>query len=134
MVDQISIFTANTKGAMQKITALMADNGINIMALVTNDSAEFGIIRMIVEDSPKAFDILNEAGYMTRMTKVLGARISDDCGGLDSLLKALLECNINVDYIYISYDRNSKSVIAIFDAEAHAEVEEAMRAKGFQMM
>jgi hypothetical protein len=87
-----------------------------------------------VEDSPKAFDILNEAGYMTRMTKVLGARISDDCGGLDSLLKALLECNINVDYIYISYDRNSKSVIAIFDAEAHAEVEEAMRAKGFQMM
>ncbi|MDD6155149.1 MAG: amino acid-binding protein [Eubacteriales bacterium] len=134
MIKQISIFTANNKGAMKKITTLMKDNDINITALVTNDSAEFGIVRMIVEKPELAYKTLNDAGYMTRMSTVYGARISDQCGGLDALLRALLDCNINVDYVYISYDRLARSVIAVFDAEGGNELEDALEARGFEMM
>lgn len=134
MINQISIFTANTKGAMKKITQLMKDNDINITALVTNDSAEFGIVRMIVEKPDLAYKALNDAGYMTRMSKVYGARISDECGGLNELLDALIKCNINVEYIYISYDRLARSVIAVFDADGGYELEEAMSTRGFEMM
>ena len=134
MIKQVSIYTANTKGAMRKITKLFKDNDINLIALVTNDSAEYGTVRLLASDPEKALAALQEAGYMARITKVLGVRIDDHCGGLDHLLEALLASNIDVDYIYISYDRSAKSVIAVFDCDAKFEVEEALKSKGFETM
>lgn len=134
MIKQVSIYTANTKGAMKKITGILKENDINLIALVTNDSAEYGTIRLLASDSEKTLDALKEAGYMARITKVLGVRIDDHCGGLDHLLEALLASNIDVDYIYISYDRSAKSVIAVFDCEAKFEVEESLKNRGFEVM
>lgn len=134
MVKQISIYTANTKGAMKKITGIFKDNNINLSALVTNDSAEYGTIRLLASDSEKALDALHDAGYMARITKVLGVRIDDHCGGLDHLLESLLASNIDVNYIYISYDRSGKSVIAIFDCDAKFEVEQVLKTRGFEVM
>ena len=46
---QVSVYTANKKGAMYRLTRALADAKVDIRALVTNDSAEFGTIRMIVD-------------------------------------------------------------------------------------
>ena len=134
MIKQVSIYAANTKGAMKNITGILKDNDINLIALVTNDSAEYGTIRLLASDSEKALTALTEAGYMARVTKVLGVRIDDHCGGLDHLLDALLASNINVNYVYISYDRSASSVIAVFDCDSRFEVEEMLKSRGFEVM
>jgi len=134
MIKQVSIYTANTKGAMRKITKLLKDNGINLIALVTNDSAEFGMVRFLASDPEKALAALEDAGYMARITRVIGVRIDDECGGLDHLLEALYQSNIDVNYIYISYDRSAKSVIAVFDADGAAEIESSLKTRGFEVM
>ena len=54
-MNQLSIFAENQKGAMNHMTGLLNDAGINMIALLTNDSAEFGIVRMLVSDPGKAF-------------------------------------------------------------------------------
>ena len=54
MIQQVSIFTENKKGVMRALTGLLSKSGINIQSFVTNDSAEFGIVRMIVSDTEKA--------------------------------------------------------------------------------
>ncbi len=54
MTEQISIYAENKKGAMSNITGLLKDAEINIMSILTNDSGEFGTVRMLVSDVPLA--------------------------------------------------------------------------------
>ena len=83
MLKQISIFTENRKGAMRSITHLLATGGIDIDAFVTNDSAEFGIVRMLVSDPDKASAMLTAAGYQIKRTPVMAFEIPDEPGSLD---------------------------------------------------
>ncbi|MDD5886168.1 MAG: amino acid-binding protein [Oscillospiraceae bacterium] len=131
---QVSIFAANTKGAMNRITELLKEADINLIALVTNDSAEFGIIRMLVSDPDKAKEVLTNAGYLVQLTEVIGVEISDKCGGLNALLEDITKSNINVEYLYISYLRDSASnVIAVFHVSDESEIEESLTAKGWKI-
>ena len=66
MLRQIAIFAENTKGAMQKVTQVLDDAEENIISLVTNDSAEYGIVRMIVDKTDVAVDAFKRAGYLCR--------------------------------------------------------------------
>ena len=62
MLKQVSIYAENKKGTMQKITGILLEQEINILGSVTNDSAEYGIIRMVVSAPEKAYDALTKAG------------------------------------------------------------------------
>ena len=73
MIRQLSIFAENRKGAMNRITKILFDARINMNTLITNDSAEFGIIRMLVSDTDRAAQVLQEAGYMCHTDYVAAA-------------------------------------------------------------
>ena len=103
MLKQVSIYAENRKGTMQQITGILLEENINILGSVTNDSAEYGIIRMVVSEPEKAICALEKAGYLCRMQDVLGVEVEDEVGNLHKLLVALSESNISVDYIYLSF-------------------------------
>ena len=46
MTKQLSLFTENKRGALKKITKTLKTADININTMLSNDSAEYGIIRM----------------------------------------------------------------------------------------
>ena len=131
MLKQLSIFTENKKGMMQHITQVLFENDINILGSVNSDSAEYGIVRMVVSDPEKAEKELQAAGYMVRLTDVLGVEVVDKPGNLNALLKTLLETNINIDYIYLSYNRESGSPIMVFHVPDVYETEVSLRSKGY---
>ncbi len=131
MIKQLSIYAENAKGTMQRITGLLAGAGINMNTLITNDSAEFGIVRMLVSDAEKAAAVLSAAGLMCRVEWVMAVSVSDECGSLDQLLKALLDGNINIDYLYVTYSCLSKLPVAIMKTNDMWEVEEFLTARGF---
>ena len=116
---------------MQHITAVLKEKNINILGSVTNDSAEYGIVRMVVSDPEGASAALTEAGYLCRQTEVIGVELEDEVGNLNHLLTDLSESNVNVDYIYLSFNRASGKPILIFHTDDIFEVEDCIRAKGF---
>lgn len=131
MLRQVSIYAENKKGTFREITKIMRNNEINILGSVTNDSAEYGIVRMVVSDPDKCIQVLKNAGYICKTTQVLGIEIEDKPGALNDLLNALYESNINVDYLYLSYTRESGKPIMVLHTESVEEVENSLRSKGF---
>ena len=131
MLKQLSIYAENKKGTMQTITGILLKYEINILGSVTNDSAEYGIIRMVVSEPARAREVLTQAGYLCKVIDVLGVEVADEVGNLNRLLTTLQECNINVDYIYLSFNRDSGLPIMVFHAEDAFEVEECLKRKGF---
>lgn len=132
MINQLSIFAENAKGAMHKISKIVSDAGIDIYNVVTNDSAEFGIVRMLVTEPEKARDELSSKGYMCKLDKVVVVEIPDEVGSLTNLLNTLEECNINIDYIYVSYSRDSKTPVAVMKIAGYAEVEASLQSRGYK--
>ena len=133
MLQQVSIYAENRKGQMEHITSVLADNDINILGSVTNDSAEFGIVRMVTSDPEKTAEVLEKEGYHIRITPVLAVEVTDEVGNLNKLLKALDESNNNVDYLYLSFNRETGRPIMVFHAEGPYEVESCLVGKGFIM-
>ena len=134
MLEQVSIYAENRKGMLQTITGIPKEENINILGSVTNDSAEYGIIRMILSDPELACRALSEKGFICRTTPVLGVEVSDEVGNLNRLLQALYESNINVDYIYLSFNRDSGMPIMVFHCEDCFEVADCLSEKGFSLL
>ena len=119
MLQQLSIYAENKKGTMQNITEVLADENINIWGSCTNDGAEYGI---------------NRVGYLCKLTSVIGVEVEDEVGNLNKLLKALAESNININYIYLSFNRASGKPVLVFQTEDTAEVEVCLKNKGFSVV
>ena len=134
MLEQISIFSENQKGALSKMTSILMENNINLQAMIVNYSAEFGIVRFLLEDGKRAQKILGQAGYLCHTDAVYAAVISDEVGGLNKLLKDVAEIGINIDYIYMSHDRESGEPIAVFHSQDIEGVEEALTWRGYRMV
>ena len=134
MIRQLSIFAENKKGAMHRVTQALADAGINMNTLVTNDSAEFGIIRMLVNDTDAAMACMKAAGYLCHVDTVVAAEIGDECGSLNALLETLDRGNVNLDYLYVTYSGLSKHPVAILRTQDIMEVESFLQAKGYNML
>ena len=133
MLNQVSVFTENKKGSLRRITAVLAQAGINIYTMLANDSAEFGIIRLIVTDPDTALQALKDANYQCRLDKVIAIEMGDTPGSLDKILEALQEANVSIDYLYISYDRHAAAPVAIFKA-GEPETETFLSGKGYVMV
>lgn len=131
MLKQITVYAENKKGTMKDITGVLASHDINIWGSVTNESAEFGMIRMILSDPDKAIKELSAGGYLCRMTDVIGVEVEDEVGNLNAVLTAFQESNINVDYIYLSFNRDTGKPVLVLHTEDMEEAESCILSKGF---
>ncbi len=131
MLKQISIYAENKKGCLQNVTGILCQNGINILGSVTNDSAEYGIIRMVVSDPERSIEVLSKEGYICKTTPVLAVECLDEVGSLDKILKTLFDSNINVNYTYLSFNRDSGLPIMVIHTDDTAQVENILINRGY---
>lgn len=99
-VNQISVFLENRPGTLTNMTALLAENGIDMRALSLAETNDFGIVRIIVDDVYKAATVLKDSGFVHKLTPVLAVLIPDEPGGLHRVLEVLTEAGVNVEYMY----------------------------------
>lgn len=97
---QVSIFVENKKGSIANVISVLGKNGINIRALSVADTADYGILRLIVNNPEKAHDILKAKGYVSKLTDVLAFAVEDKPNGLGCVLEILGQNNIEITYIY----------------------------------
>lgn len=133
MLNQVSLFTENNPGGLSKITSILAKADINIYTMLASDSAEFGIVRLIVNHPTVAFDALKAEGYQCRLDKVIGIKMTDTPGCLDGILKAVREANIDISYIYISYDRDTSRPVVVMKT-SEPETATFLLGKGYELV
>lgn len=114
IVEQISIFLENKAGRLVEVTKALADAHINIRALSLADTSDFGILRVIVDDTEKAKSVLRERGLTVGRTNVVAVEVNDQPGGLDHILEVLSTENINVEYMYAFVQREGTNATLIF--------------------
>ena len=134
MLKQITVYAEKKKGTMKDITVILASHDINILGSVTNESSEFGMVRMIVSDPDKALKELSAQDYLCRMTNVIGVEVEDKVGNLNALLTAFLDSNINVDYVYLSFNRDTGKPVLVLHTEDLEEAESCILSKGFSAL
>ena len=100
MVYQISVFLENRAGQLAEITGILAENNIDLRAISIAETADYGVLRLIVGDAEKATSTLMQHGYLLSMTPVLVVAVSDEPGGIAPVLATLAEGNIDIEYMY----------------------------------
>ena len=116
-VRQISVFLENTSGRLAQVTKILGANSINIRALSLADTTDFGILRLIVNEPSKALTVLREAGLTVRATEVIAVEVTDQPGGLASVLQELEDKAINIEYMYAFVGKAEEKAIVIFRVE-----------------
>jgi len=112
--EQISIFLENKAGRLSEVTGILWQNQVNIRALAVADTTDFGVLRLIVDDNAKAEQVLKNAGFTVRKTKVVAVEVADQPGGLHSILEMLYRAGINVEYMYAFVRQSGDNAVMIF--------------------
>lgn len=134
-VKQISVFVENRPGRLSKITRLLGDNNISIRAMSIADTKDFGILRLIVDDSEKALSVLKENDFAVTVTGVLAIRISDKPGGLADAMECLYSENISVEYMYAAFlSEADETAYLVLRVDKLDEAVNALGESGFKIV
>jgi hypothetical protein len=116
-IQQISIFLENKSGRLADVTRAISEAGINLRAISIADTADFGILRVIVDKPEAALSALAAAGYTTRTTDVLALEIMDVPGALSKVMDVFKQTGVNIEYLYASLEKSGGKAVVIFKIE-----------------
>jgi len=133
-VPQISIFLENKIGRMAKVTGVLAEKDINIIALSVADTSEFGILRLIVDKPDLAYESVKEAGFTAMTNYVVAVEVEDRPGGLAKILGILSEAELNVEYMYAFVERGTGRAALVFRFEDESAAVKALQAGGVNIL
>lgn len=123
-VEQISIFIENKSGRLAEVTRVLGEAGVNIRALSLADTSDFGILRLIVDQTDKARQVLKDQGFTVNKTEVIAVEVPDRPKGLYGILDVLDRSQVNVEYMYAFVERCGSNAVIIFRFD---NLEEAIR-------
>ena len=112
-VKQISIFLENKKGRLADVTRILSREAVNIRALSLADTADFGVLRIIVNDPEKCLAALKKNSFVAQVTEVVAVEVEDRPGGLNRILEILDADGINVEYMYAYVEKTKDNAIVI---------------------
>ena len=113
-IPQISVFLENKAGQLADITGILSDNQVNMRAINIAETADYGVLRLIVDDAAKASSILLEQGFILTMTPVVGVAVPDTPGGLSKVLSVISTAGIDVEYMYSVFGQKDGQACMIF--------------------
>jgi hypothetical protein len=116
-IQQLSIFIENRSGRLKNIATTLGDFNINIRAMSLADNKEFGILRLIVDETEKARELLKDHGFAVRLGQVIAVEIEDRPGALGSLLTVLESAALNVEYMYAFVQKNTDRAVMILKTD-----------------
>ncbi|HZW36846.1 MAG: amino acid-binding protein [Deltaproteobacteria bacterium] len=129
---QLSIFLENAPGRLYEATQALGDAGINLRSLCISDTADFGVLRILVSDVAAARRVIMEKQLPARVDDVVAAEIEDTPGSLARLLYPFKETRVNVEYMYALAGTSSGKAVMIFrfsDNDRAIEILKANRVK-----
>ena len=118
IIQQLSVFLENRAGQLSEVTDLLARNNVDMQALNIAETSDYGVLRLIVDAPEKAEALLREHGFIVRQTPVVHAPVPNKPGGLNTVLRAIAEEGIDIEYMYsILGERNGLAYMVFRVAE-----------------
>ena len=133
-IQQIAIFMENKPGHLRTICRTLADAGVNIRTLSLADTQQYGILRILTDNSDKAKDILSQAGFVVNVTEVLAVEVDDKPGGLLNILDIIGEQDINIEYMYAFTFRSGENAIMVFRFDNPDKAIKALQDKNIKVI
>lgn len=99
-VKQLSVFIENKAGRVSEVTDVLGKAGVNIRGFSVSDTADYGIVRLVVNDPDKGKAALTDAGFTVKESEVVCINLPDQPGGLAAVLKHVSEAGVNIEYVY----------------------------------
>ncbi len=132
-IKQLSVFIENKEGHLENALKVLKDNNINLMSLSLADTADYGLLRLIVSDPEKGKKALNDNGYTAMLTDVLAIKISHKVGQLQELLTIICQAHVNIEYMYALETGKNDAAIVMKTKDVDA-VGEMLAAEGVDFM
>ena len=98
-IRQFSLYTENKCGALHDLVAMLAGENVHVLALSVIDITESSIVRLVVDDPDKGFEVLRQHGFYVNESEVLGVELDNEAD-LGRVLAALLEAEVNIHYLF----------------------------------
>jgi hypothetical protein len=111
LAKQLSIFLENKSGRLTEVTEVLGKSGVNLSAMSIADNSDFGILRCIVSDPDKAYQLLKEEGFTVKVTDVIGMTVPNTPGSLAVILKHLSDNGVFIEYLYSFANGDGANVI-----------------------
>ncbi|MDR2394066.1 MAG: ACT domain-containing protein [Treponema sp.] len=131
-IKQISVFLENNAGRLGEVTGVLARAGINIRAVSIADTADFGILRLIVDDTQAAIKALS--GFTIRESDVAAVEIQDTPGSLAQVMELFQKSQVNIEYLYASLSGKAGKAVVIFKLEDHEQGLHILREHGLSIV
>ena len=112
IIHQLSVFLENKSGRLTEVLEVLGEENIRITALSVADTAEFGILRLIVSDPEKAREILKSHSFTINLTDVISVIAPNEAKHYARVLKILSDQDISVEYTY-AFSVGDKSIIIL---------------------
>ena len=127
IIHQLSVFVENRPGHLIAPCRLLADAGVNIVALSLAETQNYGILRLIVRDWQAAKQVLESGGFRATVTEVLAVQVPDRPGGLVQVLTPISEAGLNVEYMYAFATKSGDEAVLVFRFEKPVAALEALQ-------
>lgn len=131
---QVSVFVENRPGSLMEVTSKLMEAEINIRAVASFDTPEFGILRLVVDDPNKAKEALTKLGFVVRVYDVVGVELKDEKGNLNRMLSILAESKINLNYIYSFVIRDNNAPVMVFSTDDMEGAEKLLSDAGVKLV
>ena len=131
-IHQISVFLENRTGQLAEITRLLAQANVDIRAISIAETEDYGVLRMIVDEAPRAKTILLESGYIMSVTPVLAVAVPDAPGGVASVLALLAEGKIDIEYMYSLFTHVEGKAYMVFRVSDEGKFKALLDSHGIQ--
>jgi hypothetical protein len=99
---QFSVFLVNKPGVLAQVTAALAVEKINLLAMTLVDSQEHGVLRMVAEKPEQAREVLKKLNLPMTETDVLCVDLPNRPGALADIATLLGKNHININYAYVT--------------------------------
>jgi hypothetical protein len=116
-ITQISIFLENRKGRLYDVCSLLGRNDVNIRALTIAETESFGVLRIVVDKSDLAIQLLRDNHFVANFTEVVAIEVPDKPGGLASILKIFADNDVNIEYMYGFVEKFSDKALLVMRFE-----------------
>lgn len=127
MIKQLSVFVENRPGSLMQVTSALTEAHINIRAVASFDTPEFGILRLVVDQPVQAKEYLTGKGFVVRVSEVIGVELKDEKGNLNRMLSILAEGEINISYIYSFVIREEKAPVMVFNTDDYEKAAKVLK-------
>ena len=120
-IKQLSVFLDDSTNRLGELAGVLAREGIDIQAVSFAETADIGIVRLIVNKCGEALRILSNEGFTARASDVAAVEIIDSPGGLAGVMELFEKTGVFVEHFYTARAGKDGKMVVIFKLRNHRE-------------